>query len=100
MTAAQQKNLRERLQQAFAKKASALPGRYGNMPKMPTHVAYAARMEKKYERIVERWKQGLSMKYKRLRNTLDVDRESVETMILFGTPEQALAAVKKFEASK
>lgn len=100
MTAAQQKNLNLRIKKAYAEKVSAVPSRYRNMPKMPHDVAHAAQMQRKYERIVAQWENRICAQYEAAKSRIDRQREQVETMILFGTPEQALAAVKKFEASK
>ena len=97
MTKEQQKHLKEKLQSVYAVKRSKIPSKYGSLPKFPRHIALAARMEKKYEKIVQQWKDQQYKAAESQRQHLDSLSESVKTIILFGTPEQALSAINKFE---
>ena len=97
MTQEQQKHLRTKLQYVYAAKMAKIPSKYGALPKFPKHIALAARLEKKYETIVSRWKAGQYKKNEGKRNEVEQLRNKVETLILFGTPEQAMTAIETFE---
>lgn len=100
MTKTQQKHLKERLQAAYAEKRSSFPSRWGPKPPMPEHVRRAAAMAKHHDKIVERWKIRIEKDSQSKRDRLDERKKIVEGLILFGTAEQALQAVKQFEVSK
>ena len=97
MTQEQSKHLKEKLQSVYAAKMAKVPSKYGALPKFPPDIAHAARMEKKYERIVQKWKDRQYKKNEAIRNRISSLCESARTVILFGTPAQALAAIRKFE---
>jgi len=100
MTKAQQKHLREQLQCLYAAKVAKIPSKYGFTPKYPRHIAIAARLEKKYEKMVQRWKDAQYKKNDRARDAVKQACSQVESLILFGTSAQALAALKKFEKQR
>lgn len=99
MNRTKQNNLKMRVQAAYAEKRSQIRDyHYGDDKDMPPKLVKAVREMKRLDSMVDRWRKAKQKesgaRYKRLED----GRRSVETMILFGTDAQALAAVKKFEA--
>ena len=99
MTREQVKQLKELLQTVYASKMAKIPSKYGATPKMPKDILAAARMEKKCEAMVQRWKNQQYKKHEATREKVNRMRQSIETLILFGTAKQALSAIHKFERS-
>lgn len=63
----------------------------------PEHVRNAVAIKKESERVIERWRKTRKVQYEKAAKTIEAEAKKATTVLLFGDPQKALAAVQAFE---
>lgn len=97
MSLAQQKHLHERLRDAERSKDK----RYENIPETekPFNVRAAERAFKSHSAVINQWRTRIDRVRQSRYKAMLKQSAKVRELILFGTPEKALAALHAFETS-
>ena len=84
---------------AKVRRAAMSPDGY-NKRTMPSHIRHYLRETKRMGKAVDAWRESLRKKAERAYSKVRVQQDKVREAILFGTPDMALKAVKRFEAGR